>query len=327
MDNQNPPFNPNQPNQPDNSPVSPTPDQIPTISPQEPILPPVRPDYNPNAESQNQLPPQPPQPVQGPQPQSFSQPPQPGAAPIFDPNQPTANQLPPPQPMQDPSANLYNQAAFQNQPQPPKKTSKLKIILIVLGVIILLFVILAVIGAASLSKTSKNLKCNKGTCSINIGVSNGTGAKSVSTITPYDETATGNGDAAGWKVQISDILNPAVTGQAAKSGYEYLEVNFSVTNDSSKTDFVPGTFYYETSSGKLYDDANTDGSGPNIDHSDAQLATSNLQDLIAVTVTKGQTDTSHYLLYQIPVNDVGHLIWFDGTYQTQTKLATFDLSN
>jgi hypothetical protein len=169
-------------------------------------------------------------------------------------------------------------------------------------------------------------KCsNSCTFSFNSG-SNAPQAKSATTDTPFGQTAIGTGDAKGWSVKINDNQNPQTTGDAPNAGMHYVEVDFTISNNSGQSDFTPGTFYYQTASGKLYNDTNTNGTGPNIDTKNVQLANTNLQALVADSVNNGQTDTSHYLLYQVPNGDNGKLIWYDGTYQTDTKLATFDLN-
>jgi hypothetical protein len=156
-------------------------------------------------------------------------------------------------------------------------------------------------------------------------MSNTPQAKSVSVITPLGQTATGNGDAKGWTVKIADNQNPNTTGAAANPGWHYLEVDFTVTNNSGQSGLMPGTFYYQTANGKLYNDTGTGGNGASIDYKNVQLANANLQPLIALSLANGQTDSSHYLLFQVPNGDNGKLIWFDGVYQTTTKLAIFSL--
>ncbi|HET9098487.1 MAG TPA: TM2 domain-containing protein [Candidatus Saccharimonadales bacterium] len=149
---------------------------------------------------------------------------------------------------------------------------------------------------------------------------------SVSTVTPLGQTASGNGDAKGWSVKIAVKQNPPTTGEAPKSGWHYMEVDFTITNHSGQTGLMPGTFYYQTSNGKLYDDTSTEGTGSSIDSRNVQLAGSDLQPLIADSVNNNSTDTFHYLTYQVPNGDNGKLIWYDGIYQTDTKLAIFALN-
>ncbi|HEY1645365.1 MAG TPA: hypothetical protein VGF75_03180, partial [Candidatus Saccharimonadales bacterium] len=137
--------------------------------------------------------------------------------------------------------------------------------------------------------------------------------------------ATGTGDAKGWSVSIGVNQDPQTTGDAANAGWHYIEVDFTITNKSGQSGISPGTFYYQTASGKLYNDTGTQGTGSNIDAKNVQLTNTNIQSLVADSVNNGQTDNSHYLLYQVPNGDIGKLIWYDGIYQTTTKLAIFNL--
>lgn len=149
---------------------------------------------------------------------------------------------------------------------------------------------------------------------------------SATTDTPLGQAATGNGDAAGWSVKLNVNQNPQTTVDAPNAGMHYVEVDFTITNNSSQSGLLPGSFYYQTASGRLYNDTGTQGTGSNIDSKNVQLADTNKQALVAVSVNTGQTDTVHYLLYQVPKGDNGKLIWFDGIYDTSSaKLAIFDL--
>jgi TM2 domain-containing membrane protein YozV len=151
-------------------------------------------------------------------------------------------------------------------------------------------------------------------------------ATSATTDTPFGQTATGTGDAARWAVKISVNQSPQTTGDSPNAGMHYVEVDFTITNNSSQSGLLPGSFYYQTASGKLYNDTGTQGTGPSIDSKNVQLASSNSKALVADSVNTGQTDTSHYLLYQVPNGDNGKLVWFDGIFDTTSpKLAIFDL--
>lgn len=204
---------------------------------------------------------------------------------------------------------------------------------------LIIFVTWAVIGAAFgaydiivLNKTVHDInKCSNG-CSVNVTL-NGNGtvsqtpkATATSAETPLGQTATGTGDAKGWSAKIGRVSqNPPTTGDAPNAGWHYVEVDFVITNTRGQVGLFPGTFYYQTAAGKLYNDTGTSGSGSTIDSKNAQLASGSLQPLVAISVDAGQTDSSHYLLYQVPNGDNGKIIWYDGIYQTDTKLATFDL--
>lgn len=145
--------------------------------------------------------------------------------------------------------------------------------------------------------------------------------------TPLGQVATGSGDAADFAVKIAAV-NPApkTTGEAPNAGMQYVEVDFSITNNGKQANMLPGTFYYQTAAGKLYNDTNTQGNGPNIDSKNVQLADNTKQGLIAVSVDPGQTDVLHYLLYQVPKGDTGKVVWFDSIFDTTSpKLAIFAL--
>ena len=206
----------------------------------------------------------------------------------------------------------------------------LKVALIVFGCWILLLVAFGVFSIMAIDKTVHNLnKCSNGcSFSFNAGTSNSgntSQATNATTDTPLGQAAEGTGDAKGWSVSIAVNQSPQTTGDAPNSGWHYIEVVFKITNNSGHSGFLPGTFYYQTANGKLYNDTNTEGTGPNIDAKNVQLANSNLQPLVADSVNKGQTDTSHYLIFQVPNGDNGKLIWYDGIFQTDTKLAIFNL--
>ncbi|MGC1177019.1 MAG: NINE protein [Candidatus Saccharimonadales bacterium] len=169
----------------------------------------------------------------------------------------------------------------------------------------------------------KTISCTGTTCTTSDNAAKATAAKAD---TPLGQPATGTGDAAGFAVTISVNSNPQITGEAPGAGMQYVEVDFSITNNGKQADLVPGSFYYQTASGKQLNDTSVRGNGPDIDSKNVQLADVNKQQLIAVLVNPGQTDTSHYFIYQVPKGDVGKLIWYDGIYDTSaTKLAIFDL--
>lgn len=152
-------------------------------------------------------------------------------------------------------------------------------------------------------------------------------AKSATTATPLGQSATGTGDASDFAVKITGVnSSPATTGEAPNAGMQYVEVDFAITNSGKQSNLVPGTFYYQTAAGKLLNDTGVQGTGPNIDSKNVQLADTSKQQMVAVSVDAGQTDTSHYALYQIPKGDVGKLVWFDGIFDTTSpKLAIFEL--
>ena len=188
----------------------------------------------------------------------------------------------------------------------------LKVALIVFGLWALVWVVFGIYDILVINKTAQEIgKCSSGcSFSFNGGTNNNTPqATNATAITPLGQSATGTGDAKGWKVSISVNQHPQTVGDAPNSGWHYLEVDFNITNGSTQSGMMPGTFYYQTASGKLYNDTGTQGSGANIDAKNVGLANSILQPLNADLVNVGQTDTSHYLLYQVPNGDNGKLIW------------------
>lgn len=207
----------------------------------------------------------------------------------------------------------------------------LKVALIVFGLWALVWVAFGVYDIMVLDKTAHDLnKCSNG-CSFTFnGSTSSSGntpqATNATTDTPLGQSATGTGDAKGWSVSIAVNQNPQTTGDAPNAGWHYIEVDFTIANNSGQSGILPGTFYYQTANGKLYNDTGTQGTGANIDSKNVQLANSNLQALVADSVNNGQTDTSQYLIYQVPNGDNGKLIWYDGVYQTDTKLAIFNLN-
>jgi hypothetical protein len=152
-------------------------------------------------------------------------------------------------------------------------------------------------------------------------------AKSVTTETPFSQVATGTGDAADFGVKIAGVNpKPVTTGEAPNPGMQYIEIDFALSNNGKKSGLLPGTFYYQTAAGKLLSDTGVSGSGPTIDSKNVQLTDANKNPMIATSLNAGQTDTTHYSLYQVPVGDAGKLIWFDGIFDTTgPKLAIFNL--
>ncbi len=145
--------------------------------------------------------------------------------------------------------------------------------------------------------------------------------------TPLGQVAKGSGDAADFAVKISSVnTNPQTVGEAPNTGMQYIEVDFSITNNGEQSSFIPGTFSYQTSAGKFFYDTNTQGSGPSINSKNVRLTNNSKEQMVVVAVNPGQTDTSHYALYQVPKGDVGKLVWFEGEFDTTSpKLAIFDL--
>ncbi len=152
-------------------------------------------------------------------------------------------------------------------------------------------------------------------------------ATAATTVTPLGQPAKGSGDSANFAVKLANVkVNPQTAGAAPDPGMQYIEVDFAITNNGKEENFVPGTFYYQTTSGKLFNDTGVQGNGPNINYKNVWLTDGSKEQMVAVTVKPGQTDTSHYAIYQIPKDDQGKLLWIDGNFDADgTKLAAFAL--
>jgi len=225
---------------------------------------------------------------------------------------------------------ISNQTKAKNKTPLSGYKENLKIALIVVIVGLLLSVLYGVRDIMTADKAVHDLKKCSTSCTFSFngnysGSANTPQATNATVVTPLGQTAVGTGDAKGWSVSIAVNQNPQTTGAAPNVGWHYIEVIFRITNNSGQPGISPGTFYYQTASGKLYNNTATEGSGSTIDAKNVLLANSNLQDLNADYINNGQTDSSHYLLFQVPNGDNGKLIWYDGVYQTVTKLAIFDL--
>jgi TM2 domain-containing membrane protein YozV len=207
-----------------------------------------------------------------------------------------------------------------------EKNRKVAIIIFIIA-----WLLTAVAGWYDVTMVNKTVSTLGKGDSINVTISsNGNSstpkATAVTADTPLGQTAKGSGDAADFAVTISKVTpNPQTTGDAPNANMQYVEVDFTITNSGTQANFLPGTFYYQTAAGKLYNDTNTQGTGPNIDAKNVQLASTSNQQLVAASINPSQTST-YYLLYQVPTGDKGKVIWYDSTFDTSSaKLAIFDL--
>jgi len=150
-------------------------------------------------------------------------------------------------------------------------------------------------------------------------------ARAATADTPLGEIALGTGDESGLAVKVvRTITNPPTTGDVPNAGMQYLEIDLSVSNHTSLGTIVLGTFYYQTATGNLLNTADTVGNPAVYPNKNVQVV--GKSPLLDLYLSPGQTDSSHYLIYQIPIADKGKLIWLDGYYDTSaTKLANFDL--
>jgi hypothetical protein len=167
---------------------------------------------------------------------------------------------------------------------------------------------------------------------INITV-NGSGSSDTSTAhaatadTPLGSVANGSGSFKDFTVKVTGVTpNPQTTGDAPSAGMQYLEVDLSITNSTKLQGVIgSGSFYYQTSSGKILLTADTMGTQAGAPNKNVLIV--GKQSLSSAAIDPGQTDSSHYLIYQIPKGDKGKVIWYSGISDTSsTKIAIFDLS-
>lgn len=127
-----------------------------------------------------------------------------------------------------------------------------------------------------------------------------------------------------FSVKVTKVVpNPQTTGDKPDTGTRYLEIDLSITNVGTQKDFVPGSFYYQTSAGKELATANTFGNqgSPN---KNVQIV--GRQTLNAVTLEPKQIDDTRSVIFQIPQGDKGKLIWHETIFDTSSpKLAIFEL--
>lgn len=152
--------------------------------------------------------------------------------------------------------------------------------------------------------------------------------------------AKGTGDAVGWSVKVSKVIpNPQTTGDKPDSGTSYLEIVVAIKDptlsnpDSTSLVSLPGSLYYQTAGGKIYADTGTSGtddSGPIILNKDVMLV--DAPDKGANSISGLQVPDPNdpqlmdeLLLFQVPNGDNGKLVWYAGNFQTDTKIATFEL--
>lgn len=190
------------------------------------------------------------------------------------------------------------------------------------------FVIIILVAAGVLSAVYLHSKKDiiDGRIRNGADTSNISPAKAVSADTPLGQLAYGSGGEAGLAIKVGHIvLKPQTTGDAADAGMLYMEIDLSVTNNTQSSMIVPGTFYYQTAAGKLISTATSTGDKSTYANKNVQVV--GKDSLEGLSLPAGQTDASHYLIFQVPSADIsGKLIWFDGYYDTKsTKLAIFDL--
>jgi TM2 domain-containing membrane protein YozV len=140
------------------------------------------------------------------------------------------------------------------------------------------------------------------------------------TVTPLGSSAS----AEKFAVKVTKVVpSPQTTGDKPDAGTQYLQIDLSLTNTGSESDFVPGSFFYRTSAGKELLEAHVFGNqgSPN---KNVELV--GRQSMTAVTVDAGKTDDTRSLIFQIPQGNKGQLVWRDGIFDEEgAKFATFAL--
>lgn len=140
------------------------------------------------------------------------------------------------------------------------------------------------------------------------------------TVTPLGSPAT----AESFSVKVTKVVpNPQTRGDKPDAGTQYLQVDLSITNAPNGDDgFIPGSFFYQTSSGQQYNEARVFGA--NSPNKDVEVI--GRQSITAVTVEPGKTDDTRSLIFQIPQGDKGQVVWRDGIFNKEgAKFATFQL--
>lgn len=222
-----------------------------------------------------------------------------------------------PQPPQAPGQQSWAQISHQDTP--PKQPGKLRFIIIMAAAVIVIIVLVFFIHEATKPKDLTPSPDNSA------GLAK-PAANAASGVTPLGESAAGSADTADLSIKIERVISdPQTTGDRPDPGTKYVEIDLSVTNSGQGTQVVPGTFVYDAQDGRLFYTADSTGKGSGYANKNVQV--SGKQSLDDLSLGPGQTDSSHYLIYQLPAKDTGgELIWYDGYYDTSsTKLAVFAL--
>lgn len=203
-----------------------------------------------------------------------------------------------------------------------KKTATIILIVVFLINLVLAFYIFFVAASffKALDKGVTITGNNDGTTTTTIGTDNEKKTDN-NTVTPLGSAATADN----FSIKVTKVVqNPQTTGDKPDAGTQYLQVDLSLTNNGSgDSDFVPGTFFYKTSSGKELLEAHVFGNqgSPN-----KNVEVVGRQSMTAVTVEPGKTDDTRSLIFQIPQGDKGQVVLRDGTFDEQgAKFGTFQL--
>jgi len=119
----------------------------------------------------------------------------------------------------------------------------------------------------------------------------------------------------GFSVNIKNAdKNPKVTGDKPGKGFIYIAFDVSVTNNNWKNAVTPGMFYFQDAiTGKLFMPADILGY-PSYNWIISSLSQkhstiSGKNPLMTTEIPAGQTVNNLYLIYQIPPEEKGKLIW------------------
>lgn len=203
-----------------------------------------------------------------------------------------------------------------------KKTATIFFIVVFLINLVLAFYYFFV--AASFFKTSDKgvtiTSNSDGTSTTTIGTENERKPDN-NAVTPLGSTAT----AENFSVKVTKVVpNPQTTGDKPDTSSQYLQIDLSLTNNGNGDNrFVPGTFFYKTSSGKELLEAHVFGNqgSPN-----KNVGIVGRQSMATVTVEPGKTDDTRSLIFQVPQGDKGQVVWHDGIFDEKgAKFGIFQL--
>jgi TM2 domain-containing membrane protein YozV len=128
---------------------------------------------------------------------------------------------------------------------------------------------------------------------------------------------------------VAAQIDPAITGEAAEDGKQYVVVNILVSNKQSSSMAMPGMFYYKTSDGTLVADTSTvSGSSAdspkNVRLADDVTGSGNLSGIS--TLKPNTAYAGQYLIFHVPKGELGQVVWFQNALDTNSrKLAIFEL--
>jgi TM2 domain-containing membrane protein YozV len=130
----------------------------------------------------------------------------------------------------------------------------------------------------------------------------------------------------GYSVKVEKVVsNPATTGDTPDQGSQYLRVDLSISNSGGE-DFLPGSFFYRSSSNTEYTQAiilGSDGNTPGkrVTFPDREL-------VYAVSVAPGATSDKYSLLFQVPAGETsGQVVWREQAFANEgPRLGTFELN-